>query len=116
MILVAGGAGFIQLPGLLAGKRNHEWPGGRRHPRQLLPGAASPAWAPALLNVSVRWREMAWLDTATHTLLLEAAQSIAAIAKEARAYIGSQRWSPAEEMQNKGYGQYLLQILHGKIY
>lgn len=81
------------------------------------------------LNVSVMGRGMAWLDTETHESLLEAAQFIATIEKRQglkvavpeeiawrKGYIDSvQLERLAGEMQNSGYGQYLLQILHGKI-
>jgi glucose-1-phosphate thymidylyltransferase len=81
------------------------------------------------LKVSVLGRGMAWLDTATHESLLEAAQFIATIEKRQglkvavpdeiawrKGFIDSgQLERLAGEMQNSGYGQYLLQILHGKI-
>jgi glucose-1-phosphate thymidylyltransferase len=72
---------------------------------------------------------MAWLDTATHESLLEAAQFIATIEKRQGLKVAvpeeiawrkglidsGQLERLAGEMQNSGYGQYLLQILHGKI-
>jgi glucose-1-phosphate thymidylyltransferase len=81
------------------------------------------------LDVSVMGRGMAWLDTATHEAMLEASQFIATIEKRQglkvavpeeiawrKGYIGSSELERlAGEMQNSGYGQYLLQLLHGKI-
>jgi len=82
------------------------------------------------LEVVVMGRGMAWLDTGTHEAMLEASLFIQTI--ETRqglmvscpeeiayryGYISAEELSArAAAMQNNGYGQYLLQLLHEKIF
>ena len=82
------------------------------------------------LSVEVMGRGMAWLDTGTHDSLLEASQFIATIEKRQglkiavpeeiayrKGYIDAQALERlAEPLKKNGYGQYLLRILHEKIY
>ena len=82
------------------------------------------------LSVEIMGRGYAWLDTGTHDSLLEAAQFIATLERrqglkvacpEEIAYRSG--WidaaalqALAQPMAKNGYGQYLLRLLHGKVY
>ncbi len=82
------------------------------------------------LQVEVMGRGMAWLDTGTHESLLDAAQFIATIEKRQglkvgvpeeiafrKGYIGAEELERlAMPLQTSGYGQYLMQILHGRVF
>ena len=82
------------------------------------------------LNVEVMGRGMAWLDTGTHESLLDASQFVATIEKRQglkvacpeeiayrKAYIdAAQLEKLAAPLKKNAYGQYLLQILTGKVY
>lgn len=82
------------------------------------------------LQVEVMGRGMAWLDTGTHESLLDAAQFIATIEKRQglkvavpeeiayrKGYIGAEALERlALPLQTSGYGQYLMQILHGRVF
>jgi glucose-1-phosphate thymidylyltransferase len=82
------------------------------------------------LQVEVMGRGMAWLDTGTHESLLDAAQFIATIEKRQglkvavpeeiayrKGYIGAEALERlAAPLQTSGYGQYLMQILHGRVF
>ena len=82
------------------------------------------------LQVEVMGRGMAWLDTGTHESLLEASQFIATIEKRQglkvavpeeiafrKGYISADALARlAEPLKKNGYGQYLLQILHDKVF
>lgn len=82
------------------------------------------------LQVEVMGRGMAWLDTGTHESLLDAAQFIATIEKRQglkvgvpeeiayrKGYIDADALERlAAPLQASGYGQYLMQILHGRVF
>jgi glucose-1-phosphate thymidylyltransferase len=82
------------------------------------------------LQVEVMGRGMAWLDTGTHEALLEASQFIATIEKRQglkvavpeevayrKGYIdGAALERLAEPLKKNGYGKYLLQVLHDKVF
>jgi glucose-1-phosphate thymidylyltransferase len=82
------------------------------------------------LNVEVMGRGMAWLDTGTHDSLLDAAQFISTIEKRQglkiacpeeiayrKGYItADQLEALAQPMKKNGYGYYLLNILHDKVF
>jgi glucose-1-phosphate thymidylyltransferase len=82
------------------------------------------------LNVEVMGRGMAWLDTGTHDSLLEAGQFIATIEKRQglkiacpeeiayrKAYITAEQLDAlARPLEKNGYGRYLRQLLHDKVY
>jgi glucose-1-phosphate thymidylyltransferase len=82
------------------------------------------------LNVEVMGRGMAWLDTGTHESLLDASQFVATIEKRQglkvacpeeiayrKSYIdAAQLEKLATPLKKNAYGQYLLQILTGKVY
>jgi glucose-1-phosphate thymidylyltransferase len=82
------------------------------------------------LHVEVMGRGMAWLDTGTHDSLLEASQFIQTIEKRQglkvmcpeeiafrKGYIDAEQLETlAKPLVKSGYGDYLLQILHEKIY
>ena len=82
------------------------------------------------LNVQVMGRGMAWLDTGTHESLLEASQFIATIEKRQglkvavpeeiafrKGYIDAAALEQlAVPLKKNGYGQYLLQVLHDKVF
>ncbi|MGZ5201177.1 MAG: glucose-1-phosphate thymidylyltransferase RfbA [Telluria sp.] len=82
------------------------------------------------LRVEVMGRGMAWLDTGTHESLLDAAQFIATIEKRQglkvgvpeeiayrKGYIGAEALERlAAPLQSSGYGRYLMQILHGRVF
>ncbi|MCS0658507.1 glucose-1-phosphate thymidylyltransferase RfbA [Massilia terrae] len=82
------------------------------------------------LQVEVMGRGMAWLDTGTHDSLLDAAQFISTIEKRQglkvavpeeiayrKGYIGAEALERlAVPLQSSGYGQYLMQILHGRVF
>ncbi len=82
------------------------------------------------LDVQVMGRGYAWLDTGTHDSLIEAGMYISTIEKrqglkiacpEEIAYRmeyidGAQLEKLAEPLKKTGYGQYLLRILHEKIW
>jgi glucose-1-phosphate thymidylyltransferase len=86
--------------------------------------------AAGTLQVEVMGRGMAWLDTGTHESLLDAAQFIATIEKRQglkvavpeeiayrKGYIdGAALARLASPLTKSGYGQYLLQILNGKVF
>ena len=83
-----------------------------------------------LLDVVVMGRGMAWLDTGTHESLLEASLFIQTIEKrqglkiacpEEIAYrlgylSAEQLQQLADPMRKNGYGQYLLELLHERIF
>jgi glucose-1-phosphate thymidylyltransferase len=82
------------------------------------------------LHVEMMGRGMAWLDTGTHESLLDASQFIATIEKRQglkvavpeeiayrKGYIdGDALERLATPLQKSGYGQYLMQILHGRVF
>ena len=82
------------------------------------------------LNVEVMGRGMAWLDTGTHESLLDASQFVATIEKRQglkvacpeeiayrKGYIdAAQLEKLAQPLKKNAYGQYLIQILTGKVY
>jgi glucose-1-phosphate thymidylyltransferase len=82
------------------------------------------------LNVELMGRGMAWLDTGTHESLLDAGQFIATIENRQglkvacpeeiafrKGYIdAAQLESLAQPLKKNGYGQYLLRLLHEKIF
>ncbi len=82
------------------------------------------------LNVEVLGRGMAWLDTGTHESLLEASQFIATIEKRQglkvavpeeiayrKGYIDALALERlAVPFMKNGYGQYLMQVLHDKVF
>lgn len=82
------------------------------------------------LRVEVLGRGMAWLDTGTHESLLDASQFIATIEKRQglkiavpeeiayrKGYIGAAELEAlAAPLQQSGYGQYLMQVLHDKVF
>jgi glucose-1-phosphate thymidylyltransferase len=82
------------------------------------------------LNVEVMGRGMAWLDTGTHESLLDASQFVATIEKRQglkvacpeeiayrKAYIdAAQLEKLATPLKKNAYGQYLMQILTGRVY
>ncbi|MGH8807927.1 MAG: glucose-1-phosphate thymidylyltransferase RfbA [Noviherbaspirillum sp.] len=82
------------------------------------------------LNVEVMGRGMAWLDTGTHESLLEAGQFIATIEKRQglkvacpeeiayrKGYISAEQLERlAQPLTKSTYGQYLLQILTGRVF
>jgi glucose-1-phosphate thymidylyltransferase len=81
------------------------------------------------LNVELMRRGMAWLDTGTHTSLLEAGQFIATIQHRQGLKVGcpeeiayrkgyitaSQLEALAAPLAKNDYGQYLLRLLHDKV-
>jgi glucose-1-phosphate thymidylyltransferase len=86
--------------------------------------------ASGALSVEVLGRGMAWLDTGTHESLLDASQFIATIEKRQglkvavpeeiafrKGYIdGAALEKLAAPLKKNGYGQYLLQVLHDKVF
>jgi glucose-1-phosphate thymidylyltransferase len=82
------------------------------------------------LTVELMGRGMAWLDTGTHESLLDASHFIATIEKRQglkvacleeiayrRGYISPEKLEAlAQPLKKNGYGQYLLRLLHDKIY
>jgi glucose-1-phosphate thymidylyltransferase len=82
------------------------------------------------LNVEVMGRGMAWLDTGTHESLLDASQFVATIEKRQglkvacpeeiayrKSYIdAAQLEKLALPLKKNAYGQYLMQILTGKVF
>ncbi|MES2900430.1 MAG: glucose-1-phosphate thymidylyltransferase RfbA [Pseudomonadota bacterium] len=82
------------------------------------------------LSVEVMGRGMAWLDTGTHESLLEASQFIATIEKRQglkvavpeeiafrKGYIDAAALEQlAAPLEKNGYGQYLMQVLHDKVF
>ena len=82
------------------------------------------------LEVETLGRGMAWLDTGTHESLLEASQFVHTLEKRQGLKIASPeeiawRWKwiddgqlevLAKPLEKSGYGQYLMQLLHHKIY
>jgi glucose-1-phosphate thymidylyltransferase len=82
------------------------------------------------LQVAVMGRGMAWLDTGTHESLLDASQFIATIEKRQglkvavpeeiayrKGYIdGAALERLAAPLTTSGYGQYLMQILNGRVF
>jgi glucose-1-phosphate thymidylyltransferase len=82
------------------------------------------------LSVEVMGRGMAWLDTGTHESLLEASQFIATIEKRQglkvavpeeiafrKGYIDAAALEKlAAPLTKSGYGQYLMQVLHDKVF
>jgi glucose-1-phosphate thymidylyltransferase len=82
------------------------------------------------LNVEIMGRGYAWLDTGTHDSLLEAGQFIATMEKrqglkiacpEEIAYRSgwidaAQLEALAAPMMKNGYGQYLMQVLHERVF
>jgi len=82
------------------------------------------------LEVMVMGRGMAWLDTGTHESMLEASlfiqtietrQGLMVACPEEIAYrygyiTGQQLESIAGSMKNNGYGTYLMQLLHEKVF
>jgi glucose-1-phosphate thymidylyltransferase len=82
------------------------------------------------LDVVVMGRGMAWLDTGTHEAMLEASlfiqtietrQGLMVSCPEEIAYrygyiTGEQLEATASTMKNSGYGRYLLQLLHERVF
>lgn len=82
------------------------------------------------LSVEVMGRGLAWLDTGTHESLLDASQFIATIEKRQglkvavpeeiayrKGYIDAQALERlADPLKKNGYGQYLLRVLHDKVF
>lgn len=82
------------------------------------------------LGVEIMGRGYAWLDTGTHDSLLEAGQFIATLERRQGLKIACpeeiawrQRWIDSEQLERlarplakNGYGQYLLRVVHEKIY
>jgi glucose-1-phosphate thymidylyltransferase len=82
------------------------------------------------LDVRVMGRGMAWLDTGTHEAMLEASlfiqtietrQGLMVACPEEIAYrygyiTAEHLEATASKMQNSGYGRYLLQLLHERVF
>ena len=82
------------------------------------------------LDVRVMGRGMAWLDTGTHEAMLEASlfiqtietrQGLMVACPEEIAYrcgyiTAEHLETTASKMQNSGYGRYLLQLLHERVF
>ena len=82
------------------------------------------------LNVEIMGRGYAWLDTGTHDSLLEAGQFIATLEKRQGLKVAcpeeiafrsgwidaAQLEALAQPMLKNGYGQYLLKVLHDRVY
>jgi len=82
------------------------------------------------LSVEIMGRGYAWLDTGTHDSLLEAGQFIATLEKRQGLKVACLEeiafrsgWISADQLQKlaqpmlkNGYGQYLLKVLHDKVY
>ena len=82
------------------------------------------------LEVVVMGRGMAWLDTGTHEAMLEASlfiqtiqtrQGLMVACPEEIAYrygyiTAAQLEAMASSMKNNGYGSYVLQLLHEKVF
>ena len=82
------------------------------------------------LNVEIMGRGYAWLDTGTHDSLLEASQFIATLEKRQGLKVAcpeeiafrsgwidaAQLEALAQPMLKNGYGQYLLKVLHDRVY
>jgi glucose-1-phosphate thymidylyltransferase len=82
------------------------------------------------LNVEIMGRGYAWLDTGTHDSLMEAGQFIATLEKRQGLKVAcpeeiafrsgwidaAQLEALAQPMLKNGYGQYLLKLLHDRVY
>ncbi len=82
------------------------------------------------LNVEIMGRGYAWLDTGTHESLLEAGQFIATLERRQGLKVACpeeiayrRKWISAEQLERlaqplskNGYGQYLLRVLHEKVF
>jgi glucose-1-phosphate thymidylyltransferase len=82
------------------------------------------------LNVEIMGRGYAWLDTGTHDSLLEAGQFIATMEKRQGLKIACPEeiayrsgWIDAAQLEalaapmlKNGYGQYLMQVLHERVF
>lgn len=82
------------------------------------------------LDVEILGRGFAWLDTGTHDSLLDAGQFIATLEKRQGLKVACPEeiafragWITAEQlealarpMMKNGYGQYLMRLLHDKVY
>ena len=82
------------------------------------------------LNVEIMGRGYAWLDTGTHDSLMEAGQFIATLEKRQGLKVAcpeeiafrsgwidaAQLEALAQPMLKNGYGQYLLKVLHDRVY
>ncbi len=94
------------------------------------PTSTPPICARASSYVEIMGRGYAWLDTGTHDSLMEAGQFIATLEKRQGLKVAcpeeiafrsgwidaAQLEALAQPMLKNGYGQYLLKVLHDRVY